>query len=408
MRPGTFSSLLEPLRSPIFRGLWLSTVFSNMGTLMQSVGAAWLMTSMTSSPMLVGLVPASVFLPTFLVGIWGGVLADVVERRRILIVTQTGMMLAALAMGVFTVSGQMSPGLLLSLLFTIGLLNALNLPAWQSQIQEIVPPTQVAAAVSLNSISFNSARTLGPALGGMIVAAAGPAAVFFANAVSFLGPVLVLVGWKRPAREKRSLDVWRSLREGFRFVATSPVMRAPLLRVSAFSFFASAVWAVLPLLARDDLKTGPLGYGLLVGAFGLGSITISGFIPALRHRFHPDRIVIPATLVLAVVLCLLGVVHHFPTALLCLFAGGAAWVAVLIQFNVAVQISVPEEFRGRALSFYLVFFQGSLGLGSAFNGWIATHLSIPHALIASGVLLAFGLPLAIWFPLGSGRSALKE
>jgi len=161
----------------------MATVASNVGTLMQGVGAAWLMTSMTTSPLLVGLVPACVFLPTFFAGIWGGVLSDIFERRRLLIVTQSGMMTCALAMGICTVAGLMTPALLLAITFCLGFFNAMNLPAWQSQIQEMVPPEQVTAAVSLNSISFNSARSVGPALGGLLVAALGPASVFFLNGV---------------------------------------------------------------------------------------------------------------------------------------------------------------------------------------------------------------------------------
>jgi MFS family permease len=194
LRAGYFKTLVAPLASPVFRALWIATVFSNIGTLMHGVGAAWLMTSMTSSPLLVGLVPACIFLPTFFAGVLGGVLADIVERRRVLIATQTGMMLVAASLGVFTITGHISPATLLWLTLCLGFFSALNLPAWQSQIQEIVPRDQIAAAVSLNSMSFNSARSIGPAIGGLLVAATGPAFVFFLNAASFLGTVFVLLG----------------------------------------------------------------------------------------------------------------------------------------------------------------------------------------------------------------------
>lgn len=394
-----FKTLVAPLANPVFRALWIATVFSNIGTLMHSVGAAWLMTSMTSSPLLVGLVPACIFLPTFFAGILGGVLADMVERRRILIVTQTGMMIVATALGIFTVTGHISPATLLWLTLCLGFFSALNLPAWQSQIQEMVPPGQVAAAVSLNSMSFNSARSIGPAIGGLLVAAKGPAVVFFLNAASFLGTVFVLAAWKRPPFQRPQKAVLRTLREGFAFAFLSPVMRPPLLRVSVFAFAASAIWAVLPLLAREVLKTSALGYGFLLGAFGLGSIVTGGLVPGLRNRWHPDRIAGPAIVLLSLVFMGLGVVRSFPVALCALFAGGLAWVAVLIQFNVAVQVSVPEVIRGRALSFYLVFFQGSMGIGSAWNGWVATHVGISYSLIFAGVFLLFGLPLITWFPL---------
>lgn len=405
MKAGYFKTLVEPLANPVFRALWIATVFSNVGTLMHSVGAAWLMTSMTSSPLLVGLVPACIFLPTFVAGIFGGVLADMVERRRILIVTQTGMMIAAATLGIFTVTGHISPATLLWLTFCLGFFSALNLPAWQSQIQELVPQSQVAAAVSLNSMSFNSARSIGPAIGGLLVAAKGPAVVFFVNAASFLGTVFVLAAWKRSPLRPRKKAVFRTMREGFAFAFFSPVMRAPLIRVSAFAFAASVIWAVLPLLAREILKTNALGYGFLLGAFGLGSILTGALVPGLRRRLHPDRIAGPATVLLCLVFVGLGTIRIFPVALFALFIGGMAWVAVLIQFNVAVQLSVPEAIRGRALSFYLVFFQGSMGLGSAWNGWVATHVGIPHALcLAAGVLL-LGLPLVARFPLPKSKSS---
>jgi len=399
VKAGYFQTLVAPLANPVFRALWIATVFSNVGTLMHGVGAAWLMTSMTSSPFLVGLVPACIFLPTFFAGILGGVLADMVERRRILIATQTGMMAAAATLGIFTATHHISPATLLWLTLCLGFFSSLNLPAWQSQIQEMVPHDQVAAAVSLNSMSFNSARSIGPAMGGLLVAAQGPAVVFFLNAASFLGTVLVLAAWKRPRFRRPQKAVLKTLREGFVFAFFSPVMRAPLLRVSAFAFAASAIWAVLPLLAREGLKTNALGYGILLGAFGLGSIITGGLVPGLRNRWHPDRIAGPGTVLLSLVFICLGAVRNYPVALVALFVGGLAWVAVLIQYNVAVQVSVPEAIRGRALSFYLVFFQGSMGIGSAWNGWVATHVGIPHALVFAGVILLLGLPLIAWLPL---------
>jgi len=398
-------SLISPLRIPIFRHLWIATMASNVGTLMQGVGSAWLMTSMTTSPLLVGLVPACVFLPTFFAGIWGGVLSDIVERRRLLIVTQSGMMACALLMAACTLGGLMTPLLLLAITFCLGFFNAMNLPAWQSQIQEMVPPEQVAAAVSLNSISFNTARSVGPAVGGVLVAVIGPASVFLLNAISFLGTILVLIGWKRPPQTKPRQAVWASLREGFRFVIRSPLLRAPMIRVSAFALPGSAIWATLPLLAREGLGTGAAGYGLLLTAFGLGSISIAGLVPGLRARHHPDRIIGPAILVLSGVFLTLALSKNYLVVLAALFLGGLAWVGVLVQFNVAVQLASPEALRGRAMSFYLVFFQGSLGVGSAFNGWLAKLVGIPNALSLAGAFLLLGLVLLAAFPLNPSSPA---
>lgn len=397
-------SLTSPLRIPIFRHLWMATMASNVGSLMQGVGAAWLMTSMTSSPLLVGLVPACIFLPTFFAGLWGGVLSDILERRRLLIVTQSGMMACAMAMGACTVAGLMSPALLLAIMFCLGFFNAMNLPAWQSQIQEMVPPEEVAAAVSLNSISFNTARSIGPALGGLLVAAVGPATVFFLNGISFLGTILVLAGWRRPAAKRPRLAVWAGLREGFSFVVGSPLLRSPMVRVAAFAFPGSAIWAVLPLLAREKLGTGAAGYGLLLAAFGLGSISIAGLVPGLRARHHPDRIIAPALVGFSAVLFTLAFSRYYPLVLAALFLGGFAWVGILVQFNVAVQLSAPAALRGRAMSFYLVFFQGSMGAGCAFNGWLAKGIGIPGALAVCATALLLGLFLVFAFPLPPATS----
>ena len=409
MKTGYFSALVAPLEIPVFRALWIATIVSNIGTLMHGVGAAWLMTSMTTSPFLVGLVPAAVFLPTFLVGLWGGVLADLFPRRKILIITQSAMMVAALALGLLTLSGMMSPLVLLLLTLAIGLAASINLPAWQSQIQDIVPATQVTAAVSLNSMSFNTARAVGPALGGLLVALAGPAVVFLLNAVSFLGTVFVLTQWKRPEPVRATASHLTAMHAGARYVVASAAIRAPLVRVAVFGFGASAIWAVLPLLSRDTLGLGPGGYGSLLAAFGLGSLVIASLVPGLRRVLHPDWIVGGGVLVLAIAIFLLATVQSYPILLGALFVGGIAWVAAMVQFNVAVQTSVSPEFRGRAMSFYLVAFQGGMGLGSAFHGWLAGRIGIPNTLIFASLVVLSGIALIKSLPLaGSDHVVMTD
>ncbi|MDX2081942.1 MAG: MFS transporter [Terrimicrobiaceae bacterium] len=401
---GFLGALTGPLRIGIFRSLWIATIFSNVGTLMHGVGAAWLMTTMTDSPLMVGLVPAAVMLPTFLVGLWGGVLADLFSRRLILIVTQSAMMVTALAQGFLTLGGQMSPWMLVGLTFIIGTASSLNLPAWQSQIQDIVPREQVAAAVSLNSMSFNSARAVGPALGGLIVAAAGPASVFLLNGLSYLGTVGVLLAWKPTGTKREPTAFFRAFLAGTAYVMRAPEMRAPLVRVSIFGFGASVIWAVLPLLARDDLGLGAGGYGTLLAAFGCGSLLIGGLVPGLRRSLHPDALVNGAAVVLALSVFTLATVHVYPVLLAVLFFGGFAWVGAMVQFNVAVQTSVTAEFRGRAMSFYLVCFQGSMGIGSAFHGWLASQVGLAHALIVGGFVVLAGLILQKLLPLGEAAT----
>ncbi len=394
-----FASLSAPLRVPVFRHLWMATIVSNLGTMMHSVGAAWLMTSLTNSPLLVAMVPAAVFVPSFVFGLWGGVIADMFDRRRILVVTQSAMALSALAMAVCTWAGWMSPALLIILTLFLGLASALTLPAWQSQIQDIVPIDDVPAAVSLNSMSFNIARAVGPALGGLLVAAAGSAPVFFLNAASYLATVCVLAAWKRERTSSERTGLFASFVAGARYVAAAPRVRAPLVRVAVFAFGTSAVWAVLPLIARDRLDLAASGYGSLLAAFGLGSLAGGSLVPSLRKRFGGDFLVTTSSLVVSVVVTVLALSHSYPAILVVLFAGGMAWVGALITLNVAVQTSVPGEVRGRAMSFYLVAFQGALAIGSLMSGWIAEQFGIPHALLASAVILLAGVALRVPLPL---------
>lgn len=399
MKTGYFTALVEPLHVPIFRALWIATVVSNIGTLMHAVGAAWLMTSLTHSPLLVALVPTATLAPALLFGLWGGVLADLVDRRRVLIVTQSIMMFVALIQGVLTLANQMSSFLLLSLTFCLGLASALNLPAWQSQIQDIVPRSHIAAAVSLNSMSFNTARAIGPAIGGLIIAVTGIATVFLLNALSFLGTVFVLVQWKRPSLPTTRTPVLRVLWEGISYILEAHEMRAPLVRVTIFSFGASAIWAILPLLARKELHLGPSGYGTLLAAFGIGSLTIGSLVPGLRRIFKPDQIAIVSIFIFTGTLLCLSWTKSWLVLLIALFAGGSAWSGTLVQFLVAVQTAAPPKIRGRAMSFYIVFFQGSMGLGSAINGWISGQFGIRSALIVAACLIFLGFPLRYIFPL---------
>ena len=292
------NSLLAPLALPAFRAIWAANIVSNVGTLMQSVGAAWLMTSLTSSTTLVGLVQTAATLPVFLVGLLAGALADLADRKSLLFWSQAWMLFMAALLGVLTLGGYASPWVLLGLTFGLGLGGAISLPAWQATVQDIVPRVWVASAVSLNSISFNVARAIGPALGGLIVAAFGAAFAFSPTrhpSSLFWRP---LAFWRRPpvAASRLSEDVLGAIRAGFRYLLHAPRLQAPIIRSIAFNLCAAAVWPLLPLFARDVLKTSATGYGLLLGAFGLGSIVramvaapIAESLRAGSHTWHRRR-----------------------------------------------------------------------------------------------------------------------
>src|SRR5438876_179022 len=270
---------------------------------MHDTSAAWLMTGLAPSPLMVSLMQTATSLPFFLLALPAGALADIADRRRLLLVTQAWMLVAAAALGVCTVLGRTGPWLLLSLTFCMGLGNALNAPAWQATTPDLVPREELAAAVALGGISVNVARAVGPALGGLLVAALGAGWVFLLNAASFLGVVVVLARWHREVPRARlpPEDVPGAMRAGVRYVRHSAPFRAVLARTAAFVVPASALWALLPLFARRGLGLSATGYGLLLGCLGAGAIVGAAFLPRVRERLTSDRLVLAGTAVFAAV-----------------------------------------------------------------------------------------------------------
>jgi MFS family permease len=382
-------SAWAPLGEPLFRSLWIAAVISYTGTWMQNVGAGWLMTLMTTSPLKIGLVQAAATLPVFLVILPAGALADMVDRRRLLLVTQSWMVLVAASLGILTLSHVVTPGLLLLFTFLLGLGSVLNDPAWQAITPEIVSGSRHPEAVALNSAGFNVARAVGPALGGLVIAAVGCGLTFLLNALSFFGVILFLYHWKRPRPERVEKGrVADAIRGGVAYVRRSPVVKSVLIRTGAFSFGASAVWAMLPIIARPH---GPTGYGLLVGFFGTGALLGAALLPRLRRQFSVDGVVGFAIVVFAAATFAAGQVHMFVLLCLVLFCGGVAWIGILACLNVAAQTMCPSWVRARALSMYLLVLQGGMALGSTVWGALATRLGVPAALLCSSIALILGL-----------------
>src|SRR2546423_5830569 len=279
-------SAWSPLSQSLFRALWLAAVASNIGTWMHNVGADWLMTSLAPSPLMVGLMQTAENAPLFLLALPAGAMADIVDRRRLLLFTQGWMLVSAVALGLLTLFGLTTPWVLLLLIFSLGLGAALNAPAWQAIMPELVPRSELAAAVSLNSVAFNIARAVGPALGGFVVAAVGSWAVFLLNSLSFLGVLFVLYRWQREPEESISPTerVVGAMRAGVRYVRHDPDLRAVLVRTGVFVSCASALWAMLPLVARQQLGLGALGYGVLLGGLGAGAILAAFILPTVPRR----------------------------------------------------------------------------------------------------------------------------
>src|SRR5450759_2564917 len=332
-------SAWAPLGEPLFRSLWIASVISYTGTWMQNVGAGWLMTQLTLNPLMIGLVQAAAALPVFLVILPAGALADMVDRRRFLLVTQGGIVLASATLGILTLTSCVGPWVLLLFTFLLGLGAVMNDPAWQAITPELVPAEQHASAVALNSAGFNVARAVGPALGGIIVAAVGCGTTFLLNAFSFLGVILFLYRWKRPmAVRPKTQRVWSAIGDGFTYVRESGLAKSVLLRTGTFSVAAVAMLALLPIIARPY---GARGYGVLLGCFGLGALLGALALPQLREKLSVDGVVGAAILVFAGMTFAAGRAQTF--ALLCaiMLLAGAAWIGILACLNVAAQTMCP-------------------------------------------------------------------
>jgi MFS family permease len=378
----------------VFRAVWIASLASNFGGLIQSVGASWMMTSIAPSADMVALVQASVSLPIMLLSLVAGAVADSMDRRRVMLAAQTFMLSVSVLLSVVTWAGLISPWLLLLFTFLIGCGTAMNGPAWQASVGDMVPRANLPAAVALNSMGFNLARSLGPAIGGAIVAAAGAAAAFAINATSYVGLIVVLSRW-RPETAPSTLPretLGAAMLAGLRYVALSPALRVVLLRAVVFGVGASAVPALMPLVARELVQGGPLTYGLLLGAFGAGAVGGALVSTGLRARLSTERLVRAAALIFALAAVLTGVSRNLFLTLAALPLAGAGWVLALSSFNVTVQMSTPRWVVARSLSLYQMAAFGGMAGGSWLWGTVADEVALPAALLsAAGVLVACAL-----------------
>jgi MFS family permease len=395
------TSAFAPLRNPVFRDRVLSSLLSNTGTWMQDTAATWLMTSLTTSALLVALMQTAASLPVLLLGLPAGALADIFDRRKLLIFWQAWMLGAALFLSVFGAAGTLGPLALLTLTFLLNVGTAMNNPAWQAIVPELVPRAQLSQAIALNSAVFNMARVIGPALGGGILAAfatarGGAAAVFFVNSLSFVFVIGALCRWKRKPVRTSQLPAERfvgSLQAGIRYVRHAPELHSILIRTFLMTSCTSAVWALLAVVARTELQNGALGYGLLNACLGVGAVIGAASLPRVRSKLSANRIVTAAGLAFAITLCTLAFVHRVELVCLSLLLAGFAWTNTTSTFNVAVQVSVPPWVAARALGTYQMVFQGGLAIGSAVWGFVATHTSTSTSLTAAAVGLLLGLSL---------------
>jgi MFS family permease len=397
----------SPFRYAPFSVVWTATVIANIGTWMYNAASGWLMTSLNPEPLIVSLVQVATTLPIFLFAVPAGALADIVDKRRFLIIGEVAVTAVSALFAAIVSVGAATPGNLLLFTFLIGAVAAVTAPAWQSIVPQLVPKQELTPAVAANSVGFNVSRAVGPALGGVIVAVAGIAAPFWINAISNLAVIGALLWWRPPAERRRHLPVERfgsAIRTGFRHARNNPHLRATLIRSAAFFLFGSAYWALLPLVARERIAGGPDLYGYLLGAIGAGAVGGAFALPWLKRRLGPDRLMAAGTIGTGLATALFGVARDPAAGLAASVIAGVCWIAVLASLNVSAQVALPEWVRGRGLAIFMTVFFGTLTLGSVIWGQVAGVLGLPaaHFMAAAGALVA--IPLTWRWKLQTGAA----
>ena len=382
----------QPLRQRVFRMLWIATVVSNVGSWMNDVGINWTMLTLSADPLSVALVQAASSLPMFLFALPSGVMADIVDRRKYLLFSQIWVFIAAAGLTCLSFAGLVTPLVLLIAAFLLSTGAAMSSPPFQAIVPDLVSKEELGPAIALNSLGINISRAIGPALGGLILSFAGPWMVFLLNALSVLGVFIVLYVWKaQPSVQRLPPEhFFPAVRAGVRYVHAAPVLRNVLARTIAFFVFGSAGWALLPLVARRELGLGPGGYGVMLGCIGMGAICGALLLPRLRKRFNPDQLMVLASIMFAATMLALAFIRHVWLLNAFEFFTGFAWIAVLSTLNLGAQRSAATWVKARALAVSLTVFFGSMTLGSALWGQLASTFSIPFSLSVAtvGMLLA--------------------
>lgn len=391
------SSIWSPLRTRLFRAVWLASLVSNIGGWMHLVAAQWEMTSLTSSAALVGLISTASALPAFALALPAGALADVVDRRRLILLAQGWQLVVAAVLGVLTIADVTTPAILLGATVVLGLGASLGLPAFSAVSIELVDRQELPAAISLNSLSTTLSQAIGPAIGGLLVAAIGTGGVFVLNAVSFLGVVAVLVAWRRtpPATSLPPEHVSSAIRTGLRYLFSAPELRGVLLRLGAYVLGYSAVPALLAVLARSRFEASAAAFGLLLGCLGVGGVLGAALLPRLRTRLGPDRVATASTLAAAAALGGLAIAGSLAVAYPLMVLLGFVSIGVISSFMIAAQAVLPAWVRGRGLAMLGLVFQAGFALGAALWGAVAARTSITAALVAAAALVAVGVLLGL-------------
>ncbi|MBR1123300.1 MFS transporter [Bradyrhizobium lablabi] len=406
-------SITAPLKHSVFRRIWLASLLSNLGLLIQGVGAAWAMTQMTSSADKVALVQTALMLPIMLISMPAGAIADMHDRRVVAMVALAISLVGATALTVLAWLNLVTPNLLLVFCFIVGTGMALMGPAWQSSVSEQVPAETLPAAVALNGISYNIARSFGPAIGGIVVATAGAVAAFAANALLYLPLLVVLFLWKRvsePSRLPRE-RLNRAMVSGVRYITNSPSIKIVLLRTLVTGIIGGSVSALMPLIARDLLQGGAQMYGIMLGAFGMGAVIGALNIGEVRKRLSGEAAIRACTLSMAGAIVAIALSTEPVLTAAALVVAGAVWMLAVALFNIGVQLSAPRWVAGRSLAAFQAAIAGGIAVGSWGWGHLTDYAGVEIALLVSAGLMALSPLLGIWLrmpPVGARNEDAAE
>ena len=402
MKPNT---LTAPFQYPVFKAMWVAMTISNIGTWMNEVGVTWLMATMPTSHLSIALIQTAITLPFLLLAYPSGTLADLIDRRRILLVIHIAMFLVAIGLALFAFYERLTPTLLLLFTFMLGIGNAMMRPAWSASVPSFAPLKYLSSAVTLNTLSTNITRAIGPAIGGVIIYLSGPTAIFCFNALSFTVLIWVIYRWKQsPADSASALPVERffgAFKSGIRYVRNTQALRHVLIRSFMFYFFASAAWALLPIVVIREMNMGAQSYGISMAVVGIGTILGAFLLPKLHRLVERNHIITLATIILSIALLLLAALPSIYTLALTLVALGSAWIFSFTSLILAAQIVVPNWVRARTLSLVMLTFGGSMAFGSLLWGQLSDSYNTSVALGAAACGLLLSLLLSQRFAIAN-------
>jgi predicted MFS family arabinose efflux permease len=401
----TTGSAWAPFRYRTFTVIWIGTVVSNIGGWMSSAASGWLMTTLDSSPFIVAMVQVASSAPMFLLALPAGALSDIVDRRRFLIAGELAIMATSIVFAVLVSRNLITPASLLLMTFITSIGSAMTAPPWGAVVPVLVPKADLSQAIALNSAGVNVSRAVGPALGGVLVSAFGIAAPFWVDAFSNAGVIGGLVSWKPPARERTRLPperFWGAIRTGLRHARYNSYLTATLIRAAAFFLFASAYWALLPLVARRQADSGPALYGILLGTIGTAAVSGAFVLPWVKNRLGCDWMLALGTIGTAVATVLFAASRTPPIALVASLIAGISWIAALAALNVSAQVALPEWVRGRGLAVFVTVFFGSMSLGSVIWGEVGSVAGVSAALLIAAAGASAAIPLSWRWKLQTG------